>query len=157
MKNQTNGEVSIEKMVKIIRDYINKNPGKKYRISIGADSQSTHLTKVVIAVSIHIIGKGGIFFTDEKLLPKISTVREKIYYETSWSLDLALKLSELLSQFGITQEIEIHSDIGNNKRGKTYTMVPEITGWVNQAGFRCVIKPNAYAASCIADKLSKCK
>lgn len=155
MRNQTNGEVSIEEMVEIISNYIKQNPKDKYKISIGTDSQSTNLTKVVIAVSIHIIGKGGIFFSDEKLLPKIPSIREKIYFETSWSLDLALQLSELLAQYGITQEIEIHSDIGKNKKGKTYTMVQEITGWINQAGFRCVIKPYSYTASCIADKLSK--
>lgn len=155
LKNQTNGEVSIEEMAEIISDYIKQNPNNEYKVSIGTDSQSTNLTKVVIAVSVHIIGKGGIFFSDEKLVPKMPSIREKIYYETSWSLDLALELSELLTQYGITQEIEIHSDIGKNKKGKTYSMVQEITGWVNQAGFRCVIKPNSYTASCIADKLSK--
>jgi len=155
MKSETFGDVSVEQMVKLINDYIQKEKGYDYKISIGTDSQNKLLTKVVIVVAVHRVGRGGIFFYDIKYVPKITNVRQKIYYETALSLELASKLSHSFAEQNIQQDIEIHADIGTNRRGKTYDLINEITGWIKGAGYRCQIKPYSTTASCIADKLSK--
>lgn len=155
MKSKTFGEVSIDKMVKLINEFIHKDKGYEYKISIGTDSQNKTLTKVVIVVAIHKVGRGGIFFYDIKHVPKITNVRQKIYYETALSLELASLLSQSFAEQNIQQDIEIHADIGNNKKGKTYELISEITGWIKGAGYSCQIKPYSTTASCIADRLSK--
>lgn len=153
MYSRTYGKVSISEMIDIIKEYINSDSDHKYNITIGTDSQNRNITKVVIVVAIHRVGKGGIFFYDIKNVTKIKNLQQKIYYETSMSLDLALKLSECFIENDIDELIEIHSDIG--KYGKTSALISEITGWIHSAGFEYKIKPEAYAAACIADKISK--
>lgn len=155
MKSQTFGEVSVEKMVGLINEYIHRDNGYEYKISIGTDSQNKALTKVVIVVAIHRVGRGGIFFYDIKHVPRITNVRQKIYYETALSLELASLLSQSFAEQNIQQDIEIHADIGTNRQGKTYELINEIMGWIKGAGYRCQIKPYSSTASCIADRISK--
>jgi hypothetical protein len=153
MYSRTYGKVSIDKMIQLIKEYINSDKDYKYNITIGTDSQNRNITKVVIVVAIHRVGKGGIFFYDIKNVNKIKNLQQKIYYETSMSLDLAYKLSECFMENDIDESIEIHSDIG--KHGKTSELINEITGWIKSSGFEYKIKPDAYAAACIADRISK--
>lgn len=51
------------------------------------------------------------------------------------------------------QKITIHSDIGVN--GPTNKLINEIVGWITASGFDCEIKPQSFAASSVANKLSK--
>lgn len=51
--------------------------------------------------------------------------------------------------------ISIHIDAGNSKIGKTHDLIKTLVGWVHSCGYVCYIKPNAYVASTIADKISK--
>lgn len=153
MYSKTYGKVSINKMINIIKDYINSDKTINYKVTIGTDSQNRNVTKIVIVVAIHRIGKGGIFFYDIKTEKKIKNLQQKIYYETALSLELGSKLAESFLDEGIEENIEIHVDIG--KRGKTSDMITEIVGWVKNSGFDCKIKPEAYTATCIADRISK--
>ncbi|MCR3759641.1 ribonuclease H-like YkuK family protein [Clostridium felsineum] len=155
MHSKTFGDVSIDQMVLRIKDFILKDNTHKYKITIGTDSQNKNLTKVVVVVAIHRIGCGGIFFYDIKQVHKISNVRQKIYYETALSLELASKVSHAFAEANIQEDIEIHADIGTNKKGKTYPLINEITGWISGEGYKYQIKPYSYTASCIADRLSK--
>lgn len=155
MKSLTFGNVSVKEMVGLINRYIHKDKNYDYKISIGTDSQNKTLTKVVIVVAIHKVGNGGIFFYDIKTVPRITNIRQKIYYETALSLELASLLSQSFAEQNIQQDIEIHADIGTNRKGKTYELIQEITGWIKGAGYNCQIKPYSTTASCIADRLSK--
>ena len=142
-------------MIDIIKKYIDEDRKSNYRISIGTDSQNTNLTKIVIVISIYRVGKGGIFFYDVRNESIIKNIKQKIYYETSLSLDFASKISECFKNNEISQDIEIHVDIGTNRSGGTYDLVQSIIGWVNSAGYECKIKPYSYTASAIANRISK--
>ena len=48
---------------------------------------------------------------------------------------------------------QIHCDIGRS--GKTNVLIKEVVSWVTSQGYVCLIKPDSYAASGIADKYSK--
>lgn len=48
---------------------------------------------------------------------------------------------------------QIHCDIGRS--GKTSVLIKEVVSWVTSQGYVCLIKPDSYAASGIADKYSK--
>lgn len=153
MYSPSYGKVSYEKMISIIKNFIKKSPDSIYNISVGTDSQNFDYTKIVVVVAIHRVGNGGIFFYDIKNVRKITNISQKLFYETSNSLDIAIKLSETLEREDIDFGISIHIDAGKN--GKTSKLIPEIVGWVKACGFGCETKPNSYAASSIADKYSK--
>lgn len=152
MYSKTYGKVSVNKMLELIKKYINEDNNYEYKITIGTDSQNRNLTKVVVVVAIHRVTKGGIFFYDIKTENKIKNLQQKIYYETSKSLEVASKVAEVLINIE-NSNIEIHVDIG--RKGKTSKLIQEITGWVQSSGFVCKIKPEAYTAQCIADRISK--
>ncbi|MFT8312693.1 MAG: ribonuclease H-like YkuK family protein [Clostridium sp.] len=155
MYSKTFGNVSVNEMVNCIKGFILSDKNYKYKITVGTDSQNRSLTKVVVVVAVHRIGRGGIFFYEIKYVPKITNVRQKIYYETALSLELASKLSKSFEKANIKEDIEIHVDIGTNKNGKTFELISEITGWITGTGYKYQIKPYSYAASCIADRISK--
>ncbi len=153
MYSPTYGKVNYKEMIDIIKSFINKSPNSTYNISVGTDSQNFDYTKVVAVVAVHRVGHGGIFFYDIKTVKKITGISQKLFYETSNSLSVAMKLSEILEEEGIDFGISIHVDAGNN--GQTYKLIPEIVGWIKACGFGCETKPNSYAASSIADKYTK--
>jgi len=153
MFSPTYGEVTYERMIEIIKNFIAKSPHSTYNISVGTDSQNFDYTKTVMVVAIHRVGSGGIFFYDIKRVKKITNISQKLFFETSSSLDIATKLSETLQREEIDFGISIHVDAGKN--GQTSKLIPEILGWIKACGFDCETKPNSYAASSIADKYSK--
>lgn len=153
MHSPTYGEVSYSKMIQIIKNFISKSPDSMYNISVGTDSQNFGYTKTVVVVAIHRVGNGGIFFYDVKKVRKITNITQKLFFETSMSLEIAIALSKALEQEKIDFGISIHVDAGEN--GKTSKIIPEIVGWIKACGFNCETKPNSYAASSIADKYSK--
>lgn len=153
MYSPTYGEVSYEKMIDIIKNFIAKSPQSTYNISVGTDSQNFDYTKTVIVVAIHRVGNGGIFFYDIKRVKKITNISQKLLYETSTSLNIATELSETLQIEEMDFGISIHVDAGKN--GQSSKLIPEIVGWIRACGFDCETKPNSYAASSIADKYSK--
>lgn len=153
MYSPTYGKVSYEKMINIIKNFIKKSPKSIYNISVGTDSQNFDYTKTVVVVAIHRVGNGGIFFYDIRKIKKINNISQKLFYETSISLDIATKLSEALERKEIDFGISIHVDAGKN--GPTSKLIPEIVGWIKACGFDCETKPNSYAASSIADKYTK--
>lgn len=153
----TYGEVSFDKMYTLIKSYLALDTKGEYRISIGTDSQNFSYTKIPIILGIHrvenTIGRGGIFFAEIKKVKRISNVRQKILFETNLSLQLATKIQERFVADNICYEISIHVDAGYN--GPTRDYIPEIMGWVKACGFPCVVKPDSYMASSVANRLSK--
>lgn len=134
--------------------------GEPYEITIGTDSQNhTEMTKIVSVVSIICKGHGGIFFYHSEYRDQIHSVRDKLETETNISLEIAQSLIRLLEQdyrvlFG-NCPISIHIDAGNAPHGKTRDMIQALTGWVHAMGYDCEVKPDSYAASTIADRISK--
>ena len=51
--------------------------------------------------------------------------------------------------------IKLHIDAGNSDLGKTKCLINELVGWVAACGYVACVKPESYAASSIADKISK--
>lgn len=154
--------VSYDEMTTIIANYIAAAPNYEYEITVGTDSQNHSRTKIVEVICVHRIGDGGIFFYYVDYVNKIRTLKNKIIEETSRSINNATGLIDEVSVKLIDYNIDIdnlkvhfqiHCDIGHY--GKTAALIKEITTWVESLGYEAVIKPNSYAASGIADKISK--
>ena len=150
----TYGQLSEVEMFDIIKETISDSDNE-YVITIGTDSQTYSRTRVITVIAIHKVGKGGIFFYSAEHLKPINNLRVKIYNETMRSLELAKRLNDCLFEADLDYDIFVHLDIGRSKKGKTAELIQELMGWVSAEGFMPEIKPNSYAASCIADRISK--
>ncbi|SHF06700.1 hypothetical protein SAMN05444392_10728 [Seinonella peptonophila] len=148
------GPCSIDQMTRQIRDYIKEDANAQYKVVIGTDSQTNNReTLFVTAVIIQRLGKGALFYTHKRRHPSMKDLRSRIYTETEYSLDcvelLKGKFSELLEDV----PLEIHLDVG--REGETRKLIQEVVGWVTAIGYTAKIKPEAYAASAVADRYTK--
>lgn len=142
--------------------YIMEDISASYEIMVGTDSQTHKETKMVEIIAVHRKGLGGIFFHSTDYIPRIHNLKQKINEETSRSLNVANELLDsiefpLLGEGYLIDDInvtfQIHCDIG--KYGKTNELIREIVSWVTSQGYVCMIKPDSYVASGIADRYSK--
>ena len=136
-----------------ILTYIKAEPDYKYQLVIGSDSQekNSHATDFVIAVVVHRVGAGGIYFWKRVVEDRKYVLRQRIYQEATYSLTAAEELLALLKNDGITKyDVEIHVDIG--KFGDTREMISEIVGMVRGSGYTVKTKPESYGASKVADR-----
>ena len=156
----TYGTMSLSEAVDKILEYIESDTDHHYEIAIGTDSQTYTGTKFALAIVVHRLNAGAIFFFRTMYHEKFgkNQLHDKLYAETQVSLDTAeTVISELLDHdFDISEHdvrLVIHVDVGPN--GKTKVLIPELTGWVHSAGYDVEIKPDSYAASSVADRFSK--
>jgi uncharacterized protein len=153
VKSITFGDLTWEQVFKIIKEYISQDPLQNYKITVGTDSQNHEMTKIALVVSVYKVGKGGIFFYDIRKVHIITNLRQKLFYETGISLELANLLAAFLKKESSNYNVSIHVDAGEN--GPSAKMIPEIVDWVKECGFECKTKPYSYTASTIANKMSK--
>ena len=161
-KSQTYGELEFNEIPAKLKDWYEKN--KKYEsdfsIVIGTDSQNFSDTKMVSVITMICEGHGGIFFYEVSRQDLIKDVRTKLHVETNTSLTLADNLIRILErkefeELFLNCHFSIHVDAGHSAYGKTKDLIPELIGWIKACGYECQVKPDSYAASSIADKISK--
>lgn len=159
--SQTYGKIKLTDVPKKIQLYFDKMKhfDSLFRVVIGTDSQNFDHTKIVNVIAVTCEGHGGIFFysiTHENL---IRDVRTKLHTETNQSLEIAMSLTHIMEeQYKKLYDnilFSIHIDAGKSDKGKTKELIPELVGWIRACGYDCEIKPDSYAASSIADKISK--
>lgn len=164
--NAERTKVTYSEMIKVISDYIRANPNAEYDITVGTDSQNHKMTRMVEVIAICRIGDGGIFFFRREDIPKIKALKEKIIEETNRSIENATGFIDALQEELLEDNIDldimfdenrlafaVHADIG--RRGKTKELIKEICAWIEASGFEARIKPDSYAASGVANMLSK--
>ena len=145
--------ISFEEIVDIILEHRDNN-GK---ISVGTDS-FIKKQDCIFSLAICLYGadgqNGGRYFIKRTNIDKrrYPNLLQRILAEVQKSVELGLKLLELIPVL----DIEIHLDVsGSDKNNGTSKFAEMLTGYAKGAGFECKIKPDAYAASSIADKHSK--
>lgn len=161
-KSQTYGQLDMEEIPSKLLQFYNSHKvfGEPIEITIGTDSQNrSDYTKIVSVISIICKGHGGIFFHKTWYVDPIPSVKIKLEMETNISLDVAHELLEKLEkdfpEVYFNCPLSIHIDAGNAPYGKTKDLIPALIGWVHGMGYECEIKPNAWAASTVADRISK--
>jgi predicted RNase H-related nuclease YkuK (DUF458 family) len=138
-----------------LESFIQEDPASEYKIVIGTDSQTDGQSTVfVTAIIVHRVGMGARFYFYRKSSQPIRDLRYRIYTETDYSL----KLMEYIEHNGLSAmvakwPVEIHLDVGT--KGETRKLIQEVVGWVTSVGYTAIIKPDAYGASCVADRYTK--
>jgi uncharacterized protein len=152
----TKGKMTLKEVFDDIIAYVDGKPQDQYKLIIGTDSQ-THLhseVTFVTAVIIHRVGKGGRYFFNRKKQKFVQSLRQRIFFETSLSLDVASRFTSLLSENGHAfLNVEIHLDVG--EKGDTKELIREVVGMVIGSGYDARIKPDSYGATTVADRYTK--
>jgi predicted RNase H-related nuclease YkuK (DUF458 family) len=153
------GNLTLEQVIKEIFDYMQEMPEFQYEVIVGTDSPSSDKPFFPIAIVVLRTGAGGRFFLKkmyypEELLRRFVVWKNRILHEVYLSCELALSLRETLekeNKFGLKYQFEyIHADVG--EVGKTKEMVREVVGLIKSTGFEAKIKPQAFAATVVADR-----
>lgn len=153
----TKGKMEASRMVKEIASFIDEQPASFYRLVIGTDSQNKQINgraqiDFVSAIIVHRQGHGARYFWRKEKKYGKYVLRDKIYTETSISLQIAEGIVPQL-RAAITPakyDLEIHIDVG--PLGPTREMIREVVGMVNGNGYVAKTKPDSWGASKVADK-----
>ena len=163
--NSRYNHLTIDQVYSQLLEFIRQAPHYEYRLSIGTDSQVDKYTVFVTAIHLHRVGRGAIGFITKQILPRpINSLREKIYYETSKTLEVASwftseRLDKLVDCILSTRDtlgdihFEFHLDVGN--RGATRELIGEMVAMAKSTAFEPKIKPDRYAASSYANRFTK--
>ena len=148
----------MSQVISEIEDFVNEEPRSFYRLVIGSDSQTKAINgkaeiNFVTAIVVHRRGRGARYFwKKEKRYVKVPVLRDKIYTETTMSLEIAEEfVPELRKRISPAKyDLEIHIDVG--PLGPTREMIREVVGMVNGNGYVAKTKPESWGASSVADK-----
>lgn len=150
------GKLSFNATFDDLTCYMNNKSDEKYKLIIGSDSHAYLNEKVVFvtAIIIHRVGKGGRYYFHKQKHRFMESMRQRIFYETSLSLEVASRMTEKLAENGYADlNIEIHLDVG--EKGETREIIREVVGMVIGSGYDARIKPDSYGATKVADKYTK--
>ncbi len=160
--SETYGKLNIRDIPDKILSFYEKNRGIDgiFQIVVGTDSQNFNDTKMVTVIAAYKEGHGGIFFYDIDRINRITSVKQKLNTETGRSLEVMMQLVDELeeSKYRNMRDdtlLSIHVDAGWSDKGKTRELIPGLIGWIKACGFEAKCKPDSFAASSIADKISK--
>ena len=119
-------------------------------ISIGSDSMLFSkycVFSTAIAVHSNQLQIANYFYQKEKSFDsKFKQLEVKILKEVEYSIVIANAIKEKI----FNANIEIHVDIGAEKRNATRHLVENSRGWIISSGYIFKMKPESWAAS-IAD------
>lgn len=143
---------TIDSIHNTIKQYSKKN-GKVY---IGSDSfiyKKFCVLSSVICLYNEEERSGGIYFySKENLLKRdFPTLTQRLIHEATNSIELGMEISEQIPEV----KLELHLDVNSDKKAASSKLADSLSGYVKASGFECKIKPEAWAASTIADKHSK--
>ncbi|MFQ5465293.1 MAG: ribonuclease H-like YkuK family protein [Thermodesulfobacteriota bacterium] len=137
-----------------ITSFVTEAPGLTHNVIIGTDSFLADETVFVAAIIIHRVGHGGRYFYKKHRRRKMTSMRQRIFYEATMSIELAGAVRAGLDRSGLSAlPVEIHLDVGD--KGETKEIIKQVVGMVMGSGYAAVTKPASYGASKVADRHSR--
>ena len=162
-----------------IVDYLEKmfeeliEAGLDFKVCVGTDSQRkgkgyNFSTVIVVATSENLgrdklsgedimIGRGckvmGCRYFSDKYPKNKDGVKERMMFEVANSIDAAYEISPLLDRYHV--KLEIHADISPDVKWESNKALNEAVGYILGMGYDFRVKPDAWAATKSADKVSR--
>ena len=149
----TGQAIGFEELVLIAKEHVSKGS----KIFIGSDSFIVK-QRINFATAICLYGGGHpsrYFFTKNyENLQKYTALFNRMLEEATRTVELA---NLLYTKMGIDpKDIEIHLDVSPfESKTRTSKFSESLQGYVKGAGYKCKIKPEAWASQSVADKHSK--
>jgi len=124
-----------------------------HEVHVGGDSQP-YYDYVVFAVTIclYLPGRGAVYYVIRKKSNNkaYKNLGQRLQHESELALLVANHVRESLA----INDITIHADLSPNPVNKSFKYVKSIQNFVQSMGFRCIVKPDSWAAW-VADKHAK--
>lgn len=118
-------------------------------VHVGTDSlQTGRFTQFCTVVVIHTPGKGGRAAYCREVVPRMTSLRERLSKEVWKSVEIAMALAPILAE-----RVTVHIDANTNPRYRSAEFAQELVGMVMGQGFKAAIKPYSWAASHCADHI----
>ena len=134
----------------IIRE---KELGHKLKVCIGSDSQVRGGNVEYATVIVFLREKkGGFMFIQNSRENRKMSLRERMIFEVSKSIEVAYALCDLLDTYDV--ELEVHADINTDPHFESNMALKEAMGYILSMGFVFKAKPDAFASSSCADKVA---
>tara|TARA_B100000963_G_scaffold361384_1_gene396453 strand:- start:595 stop:1056 length:462 start_codon:yes stop_codon:yes gene_type:complete len=139
-----------------ILEKINKHSADNGTIFVGCDSQITRewcVYSTVICMHGADDQHGGYYFfrREKNKRNDYPTMVMRLLRE----VELSIEIGYIILEQNPDADIEIHIDANSKKDQPTGRFADMLMGYAKGAGFRCKIKPDAWASNSIADKHSK--
>jgi len=131
-----------------VREFI-RSSSEGSAIYVGCDSrQFKGETVFVTVIVVHINSNNGakIFWQVDKVR-RINSIRQRLMEEVNRAVLTALMIADVVGN----RPFEVHLDINPNPDHRSSTIVKEAVGYVMAQGLKPVLKPDAIAASAVAD------
>ncbi len=152
----TEGYFPMEEICDDIRQKL-LNASNEWEIGVGTDSQlrgqNAHFTTVIC---IYQKNKGGTYYYINDIVSKKqfgvnSNQVPRMYEEVRRTLEIAVEIEKHTGKKPM-----VHVDASKSyKKAFTSSFSEQLKGYVISSGFECILKPDSYVASCIADRHSK--
>ena len=130
------------------------NAGSNTTIHVGCDS---HFVKndcvFAVVVALCTPGKGGTYFFARKKFQRKNFLNMKL--RLLREVENCLAMADLIRENIERDDIVVHLDINPNKLYKSSLVFTSATSWVKSQGYECIVKPDAWASSCLADAYAK--
>ncbi len=131
-----------------VKEFI-RNSSSSSAVYVGCDSrQFRNKTVFVTVVVVHINSNNGakVFWQIEKV-ERITSIRQRLFEEVNRAVYVAMSIAEAVGN----RPFEVHLDINPNPDHRSSVIVKEAVGYVLAQGLTPVLKPEAIAASTVAD------
>jgi hypothetical protein len=144
-------EITFFEIIQKIKSH-NQNNGQVF---VGTDSLIKS-GRCTFTTSIVLLGadeqKGGLYFYKKEKYNEPTRFYTRILREVEKSINIAMSITEVCPN----ANLEIHMDVSpEDKSEKTSRMAKMLMGYATGSGFKCKTKPEAFAASSVADKHTK--
>jgi len=119
---------------------------------IGTDSRNYSKKRSCVFTSVLIAytkeHHGGSAVIHRNVVPFMESLRQRLIMEAMRSLEVAWWLTKIIPKENV---IGIHLDVNQNLKFKSGQYKNELVGLIVSQGFKALVKPDAWAASCVAD------
>lgn len=138
-----------DRPVKDIEAFVSEATRDGQAVHIGTDSlQTGRYTQFCTVVAILTPGKGGRAAYCREVVPRMTSLRERLMKEVWRSVEVGMALSAV-----VKGELTLHVDANPSERYMSSKYIQELTGLVVGQGFAVKIKPESWAASHAADHI----
>jgi predicted RNase H-related nuclease YkuK (DUF458 family) len=144
----------IDNILDYVEQSVRSNGGSKI-IHIGTDSlqtgRFTQFVTVLVLLTVREDGRGGggkVAYSRE-VVPRISSLRDRLTKEVWRSLELAMQLDGY--------DLTVHIDANPLEKHKSSKYLQELVGMVVGQGFKALWKPDSWAATHCADHVVRTK